>query len=80
MKHNLKTFPLDCERWNDIPSEYRDRIRQWYRDFEAELQEKFVSFSDVMASCRNDFCDEDFYRKTLEWLNKFEEEILGDGA
>lgn len=53
------------------------RIHMEIENVKKELREKFASFADVMASCRNDFFLEDFYEKTLEWLNNAEKEILG---
>ena len=45
--------------------------------FEKKMQERFASFADVIASRRNDFFLEDFYNKTLMWLNETEKEFLG---
>ena len=40
------------------------------------IKQVFVSFSDMMASCKNDDFLEDFHKGTLLWLNKAEQEVL----
>lgn len=90
METNLETYPktdpialmdlpiVVCRNNIDFLIDSIKKKDKWKKDFEAKLRKKLASFSDVTASCRNDFFLEDFYKKTLNWLNNFEKEILGD--
>jgi len=64
--------------WNNkgmdaIPLE---TIKEELRVSAFKVDSIFTSFSKVMASCKNDNFLEDFYNKTLKWLNKTRREIL----
>lgn len=54
----------------------KEKVLEELRVSAFKVDSIFTSFSKVMASCKNDNFLEDFYNKTLKWLNKTRREIL----